>query len=155
MTTKEKKTDRAFFIFLSAIVLLLLLSVIGFNYYELLESKTDISECEVIDKYVERKPNARSTKDSYHLILQFNDREHVLEKNISISEKSFYEDVKIGDYILCNVTYTDDRIIDLTIADESIEQGTANPSMKAMVYFLIIFFLAACLYIAFSKENNT
>jgi len=98
--------------------LVLAFNVIHFNL-RVNDSQTVAADCEVVDKFYQSHSRGGKT---YYLDLLFTNEKVEFTDTITISKGSFYNDVKIGDKIPCEVTYDENGIIDIVVADSSVEQ---------------------------------
>lgn len=135
---REVVSDVLIWVLLGFVVLLVVLSVVHFGLRK--EAGTLITtECEVVDKY--RRDGVGlydRSSDSYHLTLLFDEGTTKYTKTVEISKQSFYEDIKIGDMVLCDVIYDENGVVEIEITDKSIEQFTTTDALKTGLIVILV-----------------
>ena len=76
------------------------------------DAYTETLECQVVDKYYH---SAGRGGTSFHIVIEANGKYAEIKDSIQVAQKTFYENVKVGDTIACTITYDEYGILNAEV----------------------------------------
>ncbi len=129
MGVMKKGSVKWFLIFLLTLTLVVGTEIFE-HHWRMANSHTVSAVCEVVDKHKQRSSNGPGYRGAgtgsslrYFLVLSFSDGQITHETTIQTTSQGF-ENAKIGDSALCEVTYDQKGILDILVLDTSVDHYT-------------------------------
>lgn len=143
----KKDSLKWFLIFVVTLTAIVMLEIFQHNW-RMENSRTVTTACNVVEKYAQSS-GPRNASLRYYLVLTFSDGQINHETTIMTTRQG-YDDVTIGDFALCDVTYDEKSILDILVVDPSVEHYTSEEQGRDLVSALCVVGGIVVLFISLS-----